>query len=71
MQIALNEHKRPTATTIQYGKFLEMNLRKAKQRLGSTSDPKGDQRAVRDAQVAMDTFNETMSRLLLDCEVSA
>jgi hypothetical protein len=68
MQIALNEHKRPTATTIQYGKYLEMSLRKAQKRVGTTSDPLGDRRAVRDAQIALDTFNETMSRLLLDCE---
>jgi len=61
-------NKRPTATTIQYGKHLEMNLRKAQKRVGFTGDPAGDKRAVRDAQIALDTFNETMSRLLLDCE---
>ena len=67
MQISLDKHKRPTATTIQYGKHLERNLRSAERRLGITGDAPS-KRAVRDAQIAFDTFNETMSRLLLDCE---
>lgn len=69
MQIALDKHKRPTATTLQYGRYLESTLRAAKTRLGITGDAPS-KRAARDAQIALDTFNETMSRLLLDCEAS-
>lgn len=69
MQITLDKAKRPTATTIQYGRNLERNLKAAQKRLETTND-KPSLRAVRDAQIALDTFNETMSRLVLDCERS-
>ncbi len=56
--------------TIQYGKDLERNLRAAQKRWDAAPD-KLTERSVRDAQVALDTFNETMSRLLLDTQAVA
>jgi hypothetical protein len=56
--------------TIQYGKDLERNLRAAEKRWNASPD-KLAERMVRDAQVALDTFNETMSRLLLDTQAVA
>jgi hypothetical protein len=58
-----------TATT-QYGRDLERNLRAAQKRWNAAPD-KLAERSVRDAQVALDTFNETMSRLLLDTQAVA
>lgn len=55
------------AATIQYGKDLERNLRAAQKRRDATPSSLTE-RAVRDAQIALDTFNETMSRLVLDTE---
>jgi len=64
----MNEQQKPLTATLQYGKSLENNLRAAKKRAGTTSDPPGEQRAIRDATVALNTFNEVMSRLVLDYE---
>lgn len=51
-----------------YGRQLQNTLDAARKRKGTTSDPKGEQRVIRDADIALAVFRETIERLKDDAK---